>query len=86
MIIYLFISVVISLIGFLFGLLPDVVELPFGMDAVLVFFVQTVNSIIAIMPWFDIIWELILFAIVVEALFFLFYWIKYFIGLVRGSA
>jgi len=48
--------------------LPVVTELPFGLDAPMVFFATTIKGVTTLMPWMQTVWDLILLALFIEFL------------------
>lgn len=75
----------LSIIVIVTNFLPVVTELPFGMDAALVFFIGAVNALIAIMPWMEMPWILVMWALFIKGLLFLFHWSMFFVNLFAGG-
>jgi len=65
--------------------LPVVTELPFGMDAALTFFIGAINGLLAIMPWMELPWTLVLWALFIKSLLFIFHWVIFFLNLFAGG-
>jgi len=75
---------ILAILVILTGYLPVVSELPFGMEAALIFFVGTIRGILELMPWLQIVFTLILFAMFIRSMLFAWTWTKWFIELIRG--
>jgi len=83
MIIYFLIQMVFLVLSSVVFFLPTVTVLPFGIDYGLSYFMGVVNSLVALMPWMDIVWTFILWGLLLEFLMFSWHWIKWFIERVR---
>jgi len=75
---------VLAVLVILTGFMPVVTELPFGMDAALSFFIGTIRAILELMPWMQIVFQLILWAMFIESLLFAWKWVQWFMELIRG--
>jgi len=85
MIPYLSFLTVLALLVVVTAFMPVVTELPFGMDTALVFFVGTIKALLQLMPWLQIVWNLILWAIFIKSLLFAWKWVQWFIQLFAKS-
>jgi len=74
------ISVVATVLGLFF---EPVTELPLGIDEALTFFVGTITGLISVMPWLEIVWQILLLGLSIKILLFTWHWIKYIIDLFR---
>lgn len=72
---------VLAVLSLTYQFLPVVSELPYGMDEALSFFVATIKSLLQLLPWMQIVWNLILWAIFIKSLLFAWRWIQWFIHL-----
>jgi len=63
---------------------PVVTELPFGLDEAFVIFVSTIKGLISLLPWLEIVWNIMLLALGVKVLLFTWHWIHTIINLVRS--
>lgn len=75
----------VSVIATIFSFVPQVTSLPFGMDTAIQTFVGDVNGLLIVMPWFKIVWQLALFAILIKGVLLLLHFIVFVINIVRGS-
>jgi len=75
----------LAILVILTSFLPVVDELPFGMDFALSFFVGTVNGLIALMPWFGIVWTFVLWGLGIKTLLFIFHWSIFFYNMFAGG-
>jgi len=85
MIIYAIILGIFSAITMVFSFLGDpVTQLPWGIDTPLSFFMTTINDIIYVMPWLEIVWTIFLLALGIKIAEFILQWVLYLIKLIRG--
>lgn len=76
----------ITVLDYLMFFLKDVTSLPFGIDPAINKFGQIVAAFIDLMPWFEVVWNLLTLALYIKFILFAWHWIKYLIGLIRGSS
>lgn len=58
-------------------------EMPGMIEEGLTFFVSSINGIIDLFPWFEVVWQLILWALAIKFAFFAWSWIRWLIELIR---
>lgn len=75
---------IFAILGTLTLFMPVVTELPFGMDEALMFFVGNVRALVELLPWMELPFQLIMWGLFIQTLFFAWHWIKYFLEIVRG--
>lgn len=76
---------VLGLVSLTYQFLPVVTVLPMGMDAALIFFVSTIKSLIALLPFLEVVWNLFLWGISIQVLITTFEWSMMFINLFAKS-
>lgn len=76
---------VLGLVSLTYQFLPVVTVLPMGMDAALVFFVSTIRSLIDLLPFLEVVWNLFLWGISIQVLITTFEWSMMFINLFAKS-
>lgn len=84
MLLYAIFNIIIFTVGFVLGPFPTVTELPFDMDFAARFFVSTVKGLVSIMPWFGIVWTLLLWALYIKFILYAWHWARWLIELLRG--
>jgi len=68
MIIQLLITILLGAIELLFGWLPTVETLPFGIDGALTLVVSYFRGAITTLPYLEIVWDVFLYALAFEIL------------------
>jgi len=87
MVINLFTSIahiIISIVDAITFFLPDVTELPFGMQEVLEFVVGAIKGFVTVFPFAELPWNLFLLGLFIEFLYYSWYWVNWFIDKIRG--
>lgn len=75
----------VALISFILTSVFGPVEtLPFGIDEAMIFFVSTIKGLVSLFPWLEVVWDLVLLALLIKSLLFLWHWIHTIINLVRS--
>lgn len=75
---------VFAVLGTLTLFMPVVTALPLGMDEALTFFVGNIRALVELLPWMELPFTLIMWALFIKSLLFAWHWIKWFIELIRG--
>lgn len=84
MIVTAILNLIVQIITMFLSPLPTVTELPFDMDFAAVFFVSTVKGLVNLLPWFGIVWTLLLWALYIKFILYAWHWARWLIELVRG--
>lgn len=75
----------LAILAILTSFMPVVEELPFGMDTALTFFIGAINGLLDLLPWMELPWTLVLWALFIKSLLFIFHWTMFFINLFAGG-
>lgn len=83
MILFAIVQFLIWLLALLFLVFPKVEVLPFGIDVVMVEFVQQVHGLIVVMPFMEIVWQGIGLVLGIELMLFTMGWFLWLIERVK---